>query len=257
MRYWHKGLLHITATLLLGSATMGCSENNVSLFIRNIVLPTAEGATCSFSSDPGGEVAISPGRLDKLLSLEYENVLLVGNQLTPRGDQATLRPESSRVQFYEAEVSVFDFAGATLANFTVPTAGFAEPASGTEPGWGIAKVLMVPSQVSQALATDENQRHALIVRSKIYGTTLGGQEVSTGYWDWPLDLCESTPNGLCGSLLAVDPGAAEEQSCAPGQGPTDPRFVNRALCNKFGTPLPGVDCNCDAPAPSCPGLESE
>jgi hypothetical protein len=123
--------------------------------------------------------------LDVGLTDKYIATLLIGNQLIPRGNNNTLRPETSRVHFYEAEVTLFDFAGGELAAYTQPLTGFADPTNNTAPGYGLADLLVVDPSAVAALTPGQT----IVARIKVYGRTLGGIEVETDFWDYPIEVC--------------------------------------------------------------------
>jgi len=199
-----------TALLALGVAVgmgPGCADNNSSIFVRSaLAVPTD---TCTVSADSSSTV-ISRGTLDTAFTTEYHAVLLVGNQLVRRGNTATLRTETSRVTFYEADVRVVD--GATnneLTAFSVPITGFVDPGSGTEPGYGLASVVLIDSASAQAAVGAFSANDQTVVASKelianviIRGQTLGGVEVETGEWPFPIDVCRG--------CLIVFPGEADD-----------------------------------------------
>ncbi|MDI1436095.1 hypothetical protein [Polyangium sorediatum] len=171
------------------------------------------------------------GTLDVAFATEYSVPLLVGNQLVRRGNAATLRTETSRVVFESVDVHTFDSSGNELGAFTAPATGFADPSTGVEPGYGIVHVVMVDSGTSALAvggamggrASPVEVTASVIIR----GRTLGGEEIATGEWQFPVDVCR-------GCLVYYAPEA------------DDPLTVER-------------DCSltADAPAGLCrPGLDN-
>jgi hypothetical protein len=196
-----------SAATVLALTASACVDNNVTLFIEKVMAPDPDD-NCVAQSDPDG-LFYGAGALDTALSPQYEAWVLVGNQMVARGDSDTLRPESSRIQLYEAEVEIFDSSGGTISSFTHPVTGFVDVGSGTEPGWGLAKVTLVDAGTGGALGGLQT----LISRIKIYGVTLGGIDVETGYYDYPIQVCS-------GCLPCVCPESADAEyttACAPGQ----------------------------------------
>jgi len=204
-----RSLIHkiLACALLLGTALascgLGCVDNNVSLFIRQVQVPD-ENDDCLVQNDPNGLVRLS-GRMDTALTTSYQAVLLLGNQLVQRGDADTLRPESNRVQIYEIEVSIFDYLGNELRTFTQPASGFVDPATNTTPGWGLVGATLIDPATGQSLAA---LNQTVVSRVKVYGVTLGGLEVETGYWDFPIYVCQSQ--------------SLEDRSCLPCDDPENP-----------------------------------
>lgn len=208
-----------------------CADTDSAIFIRQVQLSSAQN-DCTVSNDPTSPF-YSRGVMDVRLTSSYRAWMLIGNQLIPRGNNATLRPETSRVHFYEAEVILFDFGGAELAAYTQPLTGFADPTNNTAPGYGLADLLVIDPSTAGSLPAGQT----IVARIKVFGRTLGGIEVETDYWDYPIEICDGC---LIGTMcqLADDCNA-------------DCLFV----CD-YGQDF-GVDCratgmvNCPADAPTC------
>lgn len=177
---------------LLASA---CADNESSLFIRACL--ARKPPDCSVEADPEAEF-FSHGRFDLAYASSYSCPLLVGNQVVDRGDSDTLRTETSRITLYAADVRVTDQAGGAIdypdggeVAFNVPISGFVDPGTGTDPGYGIADVLLVDTLAAQAIgasiaATGPVDLMANVV---VYGRTLGGQEIESGEWSFPFSVC--------------------------------------------------------------------
>ncbi|RLB57305.1 MAG: hypothetical protein DRI90_18120 [Deltaproteobacteria bacterium] len=210
MRIRVKELLSTGLVVGIGMATMGCTDTGSTIFIRQIQLPDAED-NCTVRPDPAATYTAA-GFLDTSLGGgAYEAAMLVGNQMSRRGDEDTLRPETSRVQFYEAELEVFDYAGGLLREYTMPVSGFADPGSGTEPGWGVVGATIVDSDSAGAASGGGGQ--TVIARVTIYGVTLGGEEVESAPWDFPIYVCS-------GCLACIEPDSCDDdriQVCNLGQ----------------------------------------
>ena len=217
----------LRSLVLIGFATslVGCTENGVSLFIQGVPRPDPDGA-CAVDPDPGGAIYVD-GKLDKMFLQHYARSVLIGNQMQARGDADTLRPETSQVQFYEAEVTVFDVAGNQLLSYTHPTSGFVYEATGIDPSYGTALVTMIPPEVSSVFDTSGGNQHRVVSRMRVFGTTLGGTEVSTGAWDWPIFICETSSDlafKCIGDYPPEDSAAACVPNCPNGQ---DERIESR------------------------------
>jgi len=201
-------MLGTFATLLL---TAGCAENNISIFVRQVQMPDPE-SKCFVSAEPTSPT-IGSGVMDRHLTNTFHANLLIGNQLIRRADTNSMRSETSRVQFYEAEIEIFDFAGSQLDWYTQPVAGFADPASDGTPGWGLVTVTMVSQRASadprldiQALGAAQT----VVSRVKVYGVSTGGTEVETGFWDFPIQVCGWTSPDDSGQCLACTPPTSPE-----------------------------------------------
>ena len=175
-------------TVAVGVSLSACADNESSLFIRQVLVPSSD---CTVTADPGS-LSYSKGVLDLALSLEFSAALLVGNQLVERGNGDQLRSETSRVRIEGAEVRVETTGGAELSAYTVAVNGFADPATGTTPGWGFANVVLLNEAAGQtviSLAGFGPGRSTAVERVisvvKVFGTTLGGQEVESAEFRFP------------------------------------------------------------------------
>lgn len=218
----------LTTLLALGALLgPGCAENESSLFVRGAMLVPTD--TCEVSADASATL-IFRGVLDLAFTTEYRAALLVGNQMIRRGNAATLRTETARVTVQTADVRVLDAAGNELGAFSAPASGFVDPASGAEPGYGVVSVVMVDSGSAAGAVGGANGGSSAPVEVTanviVRGTTLGGEEIATGEWQFPIDVCRG--------CLVFFPGEAD-----------DPL-------------LPGTDCTIrdDAPSHCRVGLDS-
>jgi len=174
-----------------------CADNESSFFIQGCLVEPVD--SCTVTASPSS-AARGGGTLDASFGFGYSCPLLIGNQLVPRGDATKLRTETSRIEVYEADVEVFDDAGNSLIAYTVPTNGFADPGSTTQPGYGVAHVLLVDSQTAQA-----NANKNLISSVRLRGRTLGGTELESNEWQFPITVCSGC---LC-NLAPCQMGTSE------------------------------------------------
>lgn len=171
----------------------GCADNRSSIFaIGAIAVPQD---TCAWISDDSAAI-LPAGRLDVAFSQEYWVPILVGNQLVRRGNATTLRTETSRVSFYEAEVNLTTAAGDAIdnGNFVVPVTGFADAATGNDPGFGSVAVTLIDPTSAQAIKPGE-----VVANIILRGETLGGVDIETDSWAFPITVC----NG-CSVLFTAD-----------------------------------------------------
>jgi hypothetical protein len=175
---------------LLGGA--GCADSESMLFIRQAQARVASGANgCTVDSSPSS-LFITEGTLDLAFRTEYHAALLVGNQLVGRGNSSQLRTETSRVEIEGAIVRLEDGRNTVWGPFTVPGSGFIDPATGSNPSYGLTEAIMLGSTFGNELARD--LRQTLAVRRftsvvKVIGKTLGGTAVESGEWRFPLTVC--------------------------------------------------------------------
>jgi hypothetical protein len=179
----------------LGSALLGgtgCADSESMLFVRQVQARVASGATgCTVDSSPSS-LFIPEGILDLAFRTEYTAPLLVGNQLVARGNSSQLRTETSRVEMEGAVVRLEDGRNTVWGPFTVPGAGFIDPATGSTPSYGLTSTILVGSSFGNSLVAE--LRQSLAVRRytsvvKILGKTLGGTAVESGEWRFPLTIC--------------------------------------------------------------------
>src|SRR5262249_20286356 len=140
-------------------------------------------------------------RLDTSLRDSYTAALVVGNQLTERGSRNQLRTETSRVRLEGADIVLETAGGGQVASFSTIGTGFVHPASGTDPSYGGMYADLIPAN----LAIGEGD---YVARIKVFGTTLGGQDIESGELRFPISVCY-------GCLIRY-PSAALDTSVAGG-----------------------------------------
>lgn len=216
-------MTHLRSTLLcaLLTAATGCVDNDSTLFIVQVQAATVDNE-CTVSADPAA-LFRSRGLLDISLQQSYGASLLVGNQLVRRGDANRLRTETGRVQLYQADVEVYDFTAALISSFSQPISGFVDVSTGTDPGFGVTSVMLVDPGAVDAVAAAGGVSE-VVAQVRVLGETLGGLEVETGFWSFPIVVCT-------GCVTIVEPETCEDDfvpTCAVGQDTTkvDARDVN-------------------------------
>ncbi len=210
MKSWTKRI--VGAALMsgvLGLLVSACADNESSVFIRQVLQPTT--GTCTYGADPSS-MAYTEGTLDLAFRSEYTAGLLVGSQLVERGSSQQIRTETSRLRIEGSEVRIETTDGSVLKEYTVPTSGFVDPASGTTPGWGVVSSVLIDSATGDALRSSPSlvaapgQRSTTIMRVvsvvKVFGTTLGGQKETSGEFRFPISVCY-------GCLVSFPPDAAD------------------------------------------------
>jgi hypothetical protein len=199
------GLLASSAALLAG----GCADNESMLFVRGVLAwPPGQ---CIINPDPTSLVRLG-GVLDRAFRSNYVAPLLIGNQLTTRGDRDTLRTESSRITLRGAVVEVNDRQGNRLLHYTADGTGFVDPGEGSNPGFGIMSVELIPPTAVIPDNTD------VIVGVRVFGDTLGGREVESSELTFPIFVCRGCLVSYPSIAIQPDTGACgggEEPSGAP------------------------------------------
>ncbi len=207
----------------------GCADNDSSLFIKGVLVPEeGENEGCRYTAEGDATLLLS-GTLDLSISNTYKMPLLLGNQLIPRGDADKLRTETARIVIRGAVVTVLE-AGADereLFAFTTNASGFVDPASGSDPGWGLSIVHAIPSDLEAQLGLGLGEAIELNVAVSVFGDTLGGDEVESSTITFPIFVCrgclvDCSTAGFDGSCRTVPEGGELDVYCNPGQDAPTP-----------------------------------
>jgi hypothetical protein len=218
-------LVFLAAAAMVGASS--CAANESSMYIRAMLSNPPD--TCEVKADASA-LALSSGTFDPQFGSAYAGWVLVANQLVRRGDADRLRTETSKIEFQKAVIRVVDLAklggnddpyddsvlvSAPGATFTTPVSGFAEASTGATPGLGLAQVLMIPNALGKAMA--KNGRVNVLVDVVLHGRTLGGINVETGHWGFPVLICG---DGCLCDLTACAAGSTTVdmpiKNCHPG-----------------------------------------
>ncbi|MGK3969727.1 hypothetical protein WMF38_32940 [Sorangium sp. So ce118] len=207
---------------LLASA---CADNESSLFVR---MRMARSGDCTVSCSPG-ELFWTEDAVDAAYVGSHSATILVGNQLVERGNSDVLRTETSRVQLYEAEVRVSDMEGnAVNEGYVVPINGVVDPGTSNDPGYNCTEVLLLDGGTMDTLRVQASElgRDVEVVATMILrGRTLGGQEVETAEWSYPVRVCfgcsrcvDTIPPICCSDSSSEDCKDQEEvEGSCPGR----------------------------------------
>lgn len=178
------------AVLCALGVSSACSDEQTGFFIQGNV--RREPPDCIARAE-GNTTLLGSGILDVGLRLDYDASLLVGNQLTPRGDKENLRTETMITTITGAEVQLYDDEGAQLIEFTVPASGTISPDSSEDPGFGIINVTLIPPSVGNELAGEITSRGTVrtrVAQVRVFGETLGGLEVESADIMYVIRICE-------------------------------------------------------------------
>jgi hypothetical protein len=242
VRRMAAGLMVLGAGSIMAPA---CADNESSLFIRAVQVPDD---MCVFPAPGNDDVGLLNGRLDVRLRSTYVAAMIVGNQLVRRGDEEQIRTETSRIHLYAADVTVLDSGQAAIqradgseASFEVPVTGFVDPGSGSEPGYGTASALFIDSATADQLRAQIGAQGVadIIVSVILRGRTLGGSELESGEFQFPIQVCDgclltasvaddpASPARDCDNVMDLD----DNLLCAPGQDdPVDCCRLGVAAC---------------------------
>jgi hypothetical protein len=207
----HLRRLGAVALLTGGIALLqsSCARNDSSIFIRSC-LATTDRTACTFMISTTS-TEIYSGQIDAAYTGQYDCIAAVENQMVATGDPSTLKTETDGVELYEAEVQVLDPANgdAALKQFSVPIAGYIDPAMGGQPSIGGTDILLVDAATvtaerNKVAATGKVQTVVASVIAK--DRTLGGQEVHSQVFLFPVQIfyggtCyEPSGSACCGGM---------------------------------------------------------
>jgi hypothetical protein len=257
----------LASVVLAGAlvSSVGCVDNTMSLYIRQVQTPTVSGSTCMFTSDPSSP-RIAEGTLDVALRDNYTMAPLLANQLVQRASMEQQRTETSTLNIEGFVVELHEGspdgplvgpAFSIYQNVVVPAAMAA-----TTPGYSYAQIQVIPPQVGNALrsavcqidrtgvnescpvyrVTSVNRR--ILVKLTAFGASLGQNNVESTPFFFPVTVC-------CGCLITfpVDSDAPATMTTGVGRdcnGGSAP--LSQATC-ALGQDFP-VDCRlCSAAHP--------
>lgn len=239
------GVAFVTAV----SATACTDDESESVFIRGLLAPPTTRTTggCTYSADPS-QGMLFEGRLDVLVSKTYTGVMLVGSQLSARGDQNTNRAESNRLNIREVEVEVTDSSGARrISAFTAPSSGLIDPQANNAASYGAVGATILDAKTTDALLeslTESGSSRTVLAFIRVKGTTLAGTEIKSGAFQFPIRVCRgclvdrstgydpATGTVDCKQPLTLGTGTV--MPCKPGQDePTPCQFcIDTGECQK-------------------------
>ncbi len=215
-----RPLLHYLSAALLGfsgmGAAAGCADTESMLVIRGVI--ALQPPQCIAS--PDATLFHLAGSVDTRLSRQYVAHLQVANQLMARGDDEQLRSETARVTITGAEVVLTRPDGSRIGrgNYTVTASGSIDPSVGNQPGLGVVFAPLVPD-FEQYIDVDDAP-NPLIVEVQVYGKTLGGQEVWSNWYTYPIyftRLVTFPAESLDETTGRCTPAGASEPPCIIGQ----------------------------------------
>lgn len=243
-----KRLLGKTFSLvvLAGLATVfapACAENDQSIFIRTVLAPSInrQNGECIYTGDVTQRFQ-SEGLIDVAIRDTYTPTMLVGSQLFSRGDQPGGRSESNRTQLNGAVVRVTDPNGGQIGEFTSLASAFIDPQLNNIPTYSPFTVTLLDAKTTASIAQRVTPGNSTLVIAnvKAFGRTLGGVDLESGEFQFPIRLCRgclisfetgddpATPGVDC-NLPLTDQGAGSVLPCRAGQDEVTPCQVCREL----------------------------
>lgn len=214
-RIWSHAVSLIAFAAATSAVVPACVENNETIFIRQLVAPSSnrQGGICVYQPDPS-QPGLFQGTLDVGIRDEYYAVLLVGSQMIARGDPAQTRVESNRIQLTGATSRVTTPDGAMIREFTSFGSGFVEVGTANTPGYGVFGATVIDALTRNQLVGSLPNRQAtrtVIANVKVFGKSLGGVDVESGEFQFPIKVC----NGCLVDFSAfLDPAVQPTPNCA-------------------------------------------
>lgn len=253
MKWLPKSLGAVALLALVGASTTACEENESMLFIVGVMRVTS--GDCVVEADADAPIQ-SNGVLDVSLRSGYTAAVLVGSQLTQRGSRDQLRTETARLSLQGAEVTLTDYEGRVLNlgggvpnPYSTVGTGFVNPGSGEDAGYGVIFVDIVPAGINIPDQT-------IISKVRVFGTTLGGAELESNEYIFPIRICrgclityptsafddtQGTGEFLCATASDAPVGGSGTV-CLPGQDD----FVPCTMCSTFNDVCRNPCNNCTA-----------
>lgn len=187
---WIRALSAVGFSALLGIVGPACADNESSFYIRACLVPDNDCAVQATLDAPTQQA----GLLDTAFSTTgYRCALLVGNQLAPLGNDS-LRTETSRIVVYAFDITVADaVSGAQLTSYSVPAAGFVDPGQPPDPGYNAVDALLLDIGTAKSVAASAgaNGFPQVLVSVIARGRTLGGTEMESAPWTFPITVCNN------------------------------------------------------------------
>lgn len=229
MKNLWKGAL---ALMLFGASSLplmssGCVDAEAMFFISGVKYQGCEALSVDSPE-------LAKGTMDLRYACNYLAVLELGNQLVRRGDETKLQLETSRISVESVDVEILAADESPINAFTYPTTGFIDPATGSSPGRGLSGALLVDGGTSAMLA--EQGGGLYIIRIVAHGRTLGGDDITTRPFDFPLEvcigcLCFEPSNDTC----VASEGSPSDQCFFPQDTGFDCRWLNGHTCSEPAT----------------------
>jgi hypothetical protein len=203
-------VLTVASLAVLASAVApACAANDQSIYIHHTLAPplNRQNGVCTYEPDPTSTF-LAEGTLDVLVRDSYNAYLLVGSQLISRGSTVQVRAESNRAHLNGAVVTVTETSGAFLGSFTATGTGFVDPQGSDAASFGLLGVTLIdaPTTAKIAASLQANQTKLVLANVKAFGTTLGGVDLESGGYQFPIRVCKGCLISFVGGDDPASPG---------------------------------------------------
>jgi hypothetical protein len=232
-RIWSHVVSLVVVGIAAGAAMPACASNDQTIFIRSALAPSInrQMGGCIYTNDPT-QAQLFEARADLGVTDSYFAILLVGNQMTPRGDSLSNRAESNRVHISGAVVRVTEADGTLIREFTSLATGFADASSANTPAYATVGITALDAPTRDILLPSLPNRvvsKTVLINIKAFGTSLAGKDVETGEFQLPMQVCNgclvdfSTGND---DTAKVQPNCLKPPAMAPTPA-TSPCFAGQ------------------------------
>jgi len=189
-------LLLAALSLALGA----CTEDHSTIWVARLAAPELDDGACTAS-------ALQPSNSSLSAGSPYTVFLVVANGV--RDNTRPLANNTSAVVLEGVEVTLTDSAGAALGGSYTQLIGGLVPSANVagQPEQLVVSATIIPANVSSALAPGS----VVVATMQVYGHTLGGFEVESAPFFWPITI--EAP--LTCTVCSDEATAADE--CTPGQ----------------------------------------
>jgi hypothetical protein len=243
-RFSPKPLIALGLACFGALALPSCATNDSMIFIVG-VYARKQGA-CTPKAETGAPLWAN-GTLDRLFATDYTAALVIGNQITTRGSREQLRTETSRVALRGAEVKLETPKGVSLVDpFSSTATGFVDAASGTDPALSIMYASLIPPAVALKLP-----QGTLVAKVRVFGDTLGGQEVESSELWFPIDVCDGCLVAYPASARDLTAAGTDYQCKVASDTATATTATDTDLPCEVGIDVPTPCTTCSGTSDAC------
>lgn len=243
------------------AAQSGCAENDVSFFIYQVQSPTT---SCGYDNNPTGS-ALREGTWDLALSDGYNFAPLLASQIGSRADPMFGRADAQYVQVEGFEVEVHDGSpdGVILERpYTIYQTTLLRPPSLGGTAYNFAVFQAIPPVIARRLRGEvcanapadgsltepscvvrNGRSKRLIIHLRGFGHTIGGYNVETPAFDFPVNVC-------CGCLpqFSAEADGPEPTTASASTLTAGPDCLGAGNATGLGICTPGQDFPLDCRA---------
>lgn len=236
----HKSLFAIAAACSVAGTLPSCATNDSMMYIVGVAV--RQQGECAVKADLETTL-LAKGTMDRLLASDYTAALIVGNQLTQRGSRELLRTETSKVALKGAEVRLESAQGAELVPaFSAIGTGFVDASDNVDAAPAVMFATLIPASIAGSLP-----RGTLVSKVRVFGTTLGGEDVESAELLFPIEICDGCLVSFPASARDLTASGSDYQCLLASDDSSSSASTQDALPCELGIDLP-------VPCTACSGL---